>query len=332
MLSNSKRLFLAVLLVFSVVLAVAVGFFLIDYIEEKNAMTDGGVNVDLTEELNAIYIDGELYLPRKGVENYLIIGVDKAGESDSDQIGQADFLMVLSFDSNDGTYTLIPINRDTITDVYETDLFGNQRVVEKQIALSHAYESSEGLTNKGKCENTVKSASAILCGMRFHRYMSMTMDAVKIIVDSIGGVEVVLDEDYSEADPAFTKGASVLLDGDGAMRFVRMRGGLDDSTNIARMHRQELFLKAFFEEMGEADFSDEDLLELYEETQGFTYNSAGEDGYSQLFHKLANYEYKKTVTLEGESKIGVGGYMEFYVYKDYVEGVMVDVFYSKATE
>ena len=241
MLSNSKRLFLAVLLVFSVVLAVAVGFFLIDYIEEKNAMTDGGVNVDLTEELNAIYIDGELYLPRKGVENYLIIGVDKAGESDSDQIGQADFLMVLSFDSNDGTYTLIPINRDTITDVYETDLFGNQRVVEKQIALSHAYESSEGLTNKGKCENTVKSASAILCGMRFHGYMSMTMDAVKIIVDSIGGVEVVLDEDYSEADPAFTKGASVLLDGDGAMRFVRMRGGLDDSTNIARMHRQELF-------------------------------------------------------------------------------------------
>ena len=331
MISNGKRLFLSVLLVFSIALTVVAVFCLIDLAEDGRLAPSGTVNVDLTEELNAIYIDDELYMPKPGVENYLIIGVDKVGDADSDQMGQADFLMVLSFDSNDMTYTMVPINRDTVTRVYETDLFGNQRVVEKQIALSHAYESSDGLTNKEKCENTAKSASEILCGMKFHGYLSMTMDAVGILVDGVGGVEVVVGEDYSEVDPEFMPGNTVLLDGESAMNFVRMRGGLSDSTNVARMRRQETFLKAFFEQVRNADLDDQDLLNLYDKTQYLTYNSSGEDGYSALFHKLSTYQYKKTVSLRGESKIGVGGYVEFYVDNDYVEEVMADVFYRKAT-
>lgn len=332
MISNGKRLFLSVLLVFSIALAIVAVFYLIDLTEGNISVPNGGSQVDLTEELNAIYIDGELYMPKRGVENYLVIGVDKAGDTDSDQMGQADFLMVLSFNSNDMTYTMVPINRDTVTEVYWTDIFGNQSVVEKQIALSHAYESSDGLTNREKCENTAKSASAILCGMKFHGYMSMTMDAVAILVDGVGGVDVVVEDDYSEVDPEFVPGNTVSLDGERAMSFVRMRGGLNDSTNIARMRRQETFLKAFFKQVGEADLDDQDLLDLYEQTENLTYNSAGEDGYSALFHKLSTYQYKETVSLKGESKVGVGGYMEFYVDKDYVEEVMIDVFYRKATE
>lgn len=331
MLSNGKRLFLTVLLVLSIALAIVVAFWLIDFIEDKSAIDNGITNIDLTEEMNAIYVDGELYLPKKGVENYLIIGVDKAGDTDSAQMGQADFLMVLSFDSNDMTYTMVPINRDTVTDVYETDLFGNQRVVKKQIALSHAYEDSEGLTNKDKCENTAKSASAILCGMKFHGYMSMTMDAVKTLVDGIGGVEIVIEEDYSEADPEFIPGAAVSLDGEKAMRFVRMRSGLNDSTNVSRMRRQDTFLKAFFEKIGDASLSDEDIMDLHERIKKFMYHSAGDDGYAEFFHKLSSYEYKKTVSLKGEIDYS-GKYAEFYVDEDYVEEVMVDVFYRKATE
>ena len=332
MLSNGKRIFLSVLLVFSIALAIAVAFGLIDHFAEKNPTNYGDADVDLSEELNAIYIDGELYLPKRGVENYLIIGVDKAGGAESDQMGQSDFLMVLSFNSNDMTYTMVPINRDTVTDVYLTDLFGNQRVVKQQIALSHAHGNTDGLTNNEKCENTAKSASAILCGMKFNGYMSMTMDAVKILVDRIGGVDVVIEEDYSEADPAFVPGAVVSLDGEKAMSFVRMRSSLTDSTNVARMRRQELFLNAFFKEIGEAELDEEGLIDIYEEIKWFTCNSAGEDGYSELFHKLSSYERKEVISLKGESKIGVGGYMEFYVDQDHVEEVMVDVFYRKATE
>lgn len=329
MLSNGKRLFLSILLIFSIASAIVVAFWFIDR-SEKNGEIDEIPNVDLTEELNAIYIDDELYLPRRGVENYLIIGIDKAGETDSDQMGQADFLLVLSFDSNDMTYTMLSINRDTIAEIEEVDMFGNHRVVEKQIALSHAYDNSQGLTNKEKCESTAKSASGILCGMKFHGYMSMTMDAVKLLVDGIGGVDLVFEEDHTDIDPEYIQGAAVTLDGERAMSFVRMRGGLNDSTNIARMRRQETFLKAFFEKMGNSELSDEEIFDLYEGTDGYMYHSMGDDGYVELFHKLSSYDRKDTITLKGESKVGTGGYMEFYVDKKHVEEVMLDVFYRKA--
>lgn len=329
MLSNGKRLFLSILLVFSIASAIVVAFYLID-LGGKSGQNDEIPNVDLAEELNAIYINDELYLPKNGVENYLIIGVDKAGETDSDQMGQADFLMVLSFDSNDMTYTMLSINRDTIARVEEVDIFGNRRVVEKQIALSHAYESSQGLTNREKCESTAKAASSILCGMRFHGYMSMTMDAVKLLVDGIGGVDLVIEEDNTDIDPEYIPGATVTLNGERAMSFVRMRGGLNDSTNIARMRRQETFLKAFFEGIGNSELSDEEIFDLYEGADGYMYHSMGDDGYVELFHKLSSYERKNTVTLKGESRVGAGGYMEFYVDKSHVEEVMVDVFYKKA--
>jgi LCP family protein required for cell wall assembly len=260
------------------------------------------------------------------------MGIDESGEIDGEGTGQVDFLMILSFNSNTKEYTMIPINRDSMVEVNEVDMLGNVRTVYKQIALSHSVVGSEGLTNEEKCNNTVNAVSRILHGMKFDGYMSMTMDAVDILVDRFGGVDVYLEDDYTSVDPRLTSNTTVTMDGALAMKFVRMRGGLEDSSNIARMKRQETFLKAFFKKMGEAQSGDDELLETYSEIEKYVYNSSGVDGYEEILWKLKHYEEGESLTLRGEAIVGRGGYMEFYVDDSHVQEVIADVFYKKATE
>lgn len=314
MFNNRKRLFLSVALVLCLAVVIVTAF----YISDRMYGDGGSESSGADDALNAIYIDGELCYPRSGVQNYLIMGIDKYGEADDDGLGQADFLMVLSFDSDTKTYTMVPINRDTMVIVDEYDDFGGHRMVYKQIALSHSYVGGEGVTNNLKCKNTAKAASEILMGMEFNGYMSMTMDAVSLLVDRIGGVEISID------------GESVLLDGELALEYVRARGGLEDSSNTARMERQRIFLEAFFAKVSAAQLSDSELIDIYDEVRPYVCNDAGDSGYEVLFGMLKEYSAGETVSLKGETVSGRGGYVEFYVDEEHVKEVMLNVFYEKA--
>ena len=330
MMNGNKKIFFSILLVLCIALAIAVAFFVGDKIVDQKNSALGADDEATSGIAGAIYIDDELYLPRLEVRNYLIMGIDKSAEAEGNAVGQVDFLLILSFNSNTKEYTMIPINRDTMVEVNKLDILGNEKVLYEQIALSHHVVGSEGLTNKEKCANTINAASKIFHGMQFDGYMSMTMDAVDILVDRFGGVDVYVEEDYTSVDPRLVGGTTVTMDGELAMKFVRMRGGLEDSSNVARMKRQEAFLKAFFSKMGEAQSSDEDIIATYSEIEKYVYNSSGMNGYEEIFWKLKNYEEGESVTLRGEAKVGRGGFMEFYIDDSHVEEVIANVFYKKA--
>ena len=324
MIKNGKKIILSVVLVVSLALVIAVAFWIGDSM--YGSEVDGEVDIDAIK--NATYIDGELCYPKTGVKNYLIMGIDKFGE-DEDALGQADFLMVLSFDSNTKTYTMVSINRDTMVDVDEYDGFGGHRVVNKQIALSYSKSGGDGLVDKKNCINTEKAVSRILCGMKFDGYMSMTMDAVAILVDSLGGIRITIDEDLTSVDERLVVG-EVLLDGELALKYVRARGGLVDSSNIARMNRQERFLQAFFAKVSETELGETRLLGIYDQIRPYICNDSGDVGYEKLFSKLSEYSAGDKISLKGEAKIGDGGYVEFDVDEAHVKEVVLDVFYEKA--
>ena len=56
--------------------------------------------------------------------------------------------------------------------------------VNAQLALSHTYGS--GLHDSS--ENALKTVSDLLCGIPIYQYMTMNMDVVSILNDSVGGV------------------------------------------------------------------------------------------------------------------------------------------------
>ena len=314
--TETKRIILFVVFLLCIALVVAVLFNLdriIALFTQNDAALENPASGDIEKDMNTVYINGEAYYRKKNVITYLIMGIDSFGESSDGGIGQADFLMVLSFDLNAKTYTVIPINRDTMTEIGIYDVFGESvgyRI--EQIALSHAYGSSLEISNSQKCEQTAEAVSKLLYGVKFKEYVSMTMDAVCEIVDALGGVDVYMSEDWSEIDPAFVKGATVTLDGEMSLRFIRARSALSDSTNIARMKRQQIFLEAFTQKMGVLSLDDEQMLEAYDRTAPYLVSASGADPILEMADKVAVYESLGTVTLPGESKVGEK-YMEFYV-------------------
>lgn len=311
-----------------VALVAAVLFNLDRIMSAINGTPDDGAG-DRNDTLDTVYIDGEAYRPKSTVKNYLIIGIDKQGEADSNGQAQADFILVLSFDSSDNTYTVMPINRDTMTEILVYDVFsGEAKESVAQIALSHNDGTYTEISNTRKCKNTAKAVSNLLYGVEFKNYASMTMDAVGIIVDYVGGVEVYVEYDMTMVDERLVGGQTVLLDGELALKFIGARGGVADETNVSRMERQMAFFDAFIKTAKNAELDEESLLKCFEDVEDYIITNAGDGILGEISDKLENYEKKATVKIPGESKVGQK-FMEFHVDEEGLKDIVTDVFYKK---
>lgn len=311
-----------------VALVAAVLFNLDRIMSAINGTPDDGAG-DRNDTLDTVYIDGEAYRPKSTVKNYLIIGIDKQGEADSNGQAQADFILVLSFDSSDNTYTVMPINRDTMTEILVYDVFsGEAKESVAQIALSHNDGTYTEISNTRKCKNTAKAVSNLLYGVEFKNYASMTMDAVGIIVDYIGGVEVYIEYDMTMVDERLVGGQTVLLDGELALKFIGARGGVADETNVSRMERQMAFFDAFIKTAKNAELNEESLLKCFEDVEDYIVTNANDGILGEISDKLENYEKKATVKIPGESKVGQK-FMEFHVDEEGLKDIVTDVFYKK---
>lgn len=81
----------------------------------------------------------------------------------------------------------------------------------------------------------------------------MTMGAVPYINDLVGGVPVTVLDDFSGIDDSLVEGETITLKGEQALHYVRIRGGLEDSSNLNRMKRQQQYLESMAEQIGKLD-------------------------------------------------------------------------------
>ena len=325
---NRRTILLFSVFLLCIALVAAVLFNLDRIMSAINGTPDDGSN-DRNDTLDTVYIDGVAYRPKSTVKNYLIIGIDERGAVDSNGQAQADFILVLSFDSSDNSYTVMPINRDTMTEILVYDVFtGKAKESVAQIALSHNDGSFTEISNDRKCKNTAKAVSNLLYGIEFKNYASMTMDAVGIIVDCIGGVEVYVEYDMTSIDERLVGGQNVLLDGELAIKFIGARGGVADETNTSRMERQMAFFDAFIKAAKSAELDEKLLLECFEKVEDYIVTNAGDSILGEISDKLEKYEKKATVKLPGKSRVGQK-YMEFHVDEEGLKDIVTNVFYKK---
>lgn len=326
---NRRTILLFAVFLLSIALVSAVLFNLdgiMSAISGKPVDTSGGN----TDTLDTVYIGGEAYRPKSTVKNYLIIGIDQNKSMDSNGYAQADFIMIMSFDSADNSYRVIPVNRDTMTSFLVHDAFGGESEEKfAQIALSHNDGTYTEISNSRKSKNTLKAVSDLFYGLEFKSYISMSMSAVSIIVDRVGGVEVTVDCDMTSVDPRLVEGEKVLLDGELALKFIGARGGVADETNISRIERQMVFFDAFAEKLKTVDLNEDLMLECYEEVEDYIVTNAGEGIFGEIADKISTYEKKETITIPGKSVVG-SKYMEFYVDEEGLKDIAIDVFYKKA--
>lgn len=272
--------------------------------------------------------DGVKYFPRQDIKVFMLMGIDKEGPVEDsgsyNNDGESDVVVLAIFDETAKTYSVLCINRDTMLEMPILGIGGkNAGTATAQLALSHTYGS--GL--KDSCENTRTAVSNFLYGIDIHYYLSLNMDAISILTDTLGGVKVNVTDDFSSVDDTITKGEMV-LNGDQALTFVRARHDLGDQLNTSRMVRQEEFMKGFLAALSaKLDKSDSFVLTAYDAISDYMVTDCSYDTLSSLISRYADYELTEIVSPEGESVAGEE-YMEFHADKEALDELILRLFYA----
>lgn len=313
-------------------LLIAIGVLLIAalltgvYFVQKNASVEqienAGVSEHGVETKREIAYKDQTEKLRKQLRTVLFIGIDGDDEipvyGEDDLIPfinyqQADFLTLMVVDDINRKIELIQINRDTMTDIPWLGVTGEVGgYVKEQIALSHNFGS--GL--KDSCVNTCNAVSNFLFNTPVDHYVKLSMGAVPVLNDAIGGVTVTIEDDMSSIDPSFVPGKTVKLSGDKALSFVRARAGVGDQTNISRMRRQRAYMNGYVTQAKEAFMANAEILfDTVKYLDRYMLTDMSTEALATLTDAISTYEMQATYTPPGTSVKGEE-FMEFYPDKE----------------
>ena len=163
----------------------------------------------------------------------------------------------------------------------------------------------------------MRAVENLLFGQTVDHYAALSMDAVPILADLVGGVPVTIDTDMTAVDPRLIEGEAVTLEGELALSYVRARQIVSDGTNQSRMARQEQFLRAAWEAwmektLGERLRSDCTVQKL-----------------SRFLERIEQCELTVLPAPAGEAKISDENIAEFYVDDDALEQTVLKLFYRE---
>ena len=313
--NDAKRITSAVLALVLVLAILAIGSKIVD---KKSA-----VDVSEEDELN------------RNIETFLIIGIDDFSDQketyDSyNNTMQADYLVLLMFNTRTNEVSALHINRDTMTPITILGVLGDKVGKEThQIALSHTYGTGE----KDSCLNTVTAVEDLL-GIVIDHYARITMDAIPLLNDAIGGVTltptVTIQTDTENTETTnnlITEGQTVTLTGDQALAYVRVRQSVSDGSNLKRMERQRQYMSAFIEQV-KANKDNIDTETLFKDISDKIVSDCSIERLETIFDKSADFTFTEIYTLEGTAKVGDSGYMEYHLDQDKLNETIKDLFYK----
>ena len=281
-----------------------------------------------SEAVAYAYVDGQWYLPKTTLTTVLVMGIDRDESAAREHHQQADFLALLFLDDADRTLSILHLNRDTMTDVIRLGADGrNAGTIYTQLTIAHTY----GINDKQRCRNTVDTVRNMLFGVPIDYYLSMTMDGVAVLNDSVGGVTLSLMDDFTHINPAYTAGSVVTLKGKEALAYVQERNGLSEEekrTNLHRMERQRQYLTGLFSAFkskmsSSGSFFDTTLLEL----GSYLVSDMTLDQMAAFARKFSDYSFSgEILTIAGETQVNT--YMEFYMDREDAQRVVIPLFYD----
>ena len=288
------------------------------------------------EDDGTVSFEGRDYVRKDQLETFLILGLDRFDNSNvSDAHGagvQTDFLMLLVFDNETKQSTALHINRDAMTKVNKLSI-GGTAVVEsytKQIAL--AYNLVEDDNDKIRCRNTIDSVEYLLDGVKVDHYFALTMDAVSASCDAVDGVEVTVLDDFTGIDDTLVKGQTVTLTGTQALRYVRTRYGLEDSSNSSRMERQQQYINALYDKaMSRIDNDENFIVTRVDAIDDYVVYDSSDQKMQKFMEKFDDYEFLGIKELEGKSELGEE-FVEFYADETAARRMVIDLFYQPKDE
>jgi anionic cell wall polymer biosynthesis LytR-Cps2A-Psr (LCP) family protein len=275
--------------------------------------------------------NGHKYALNGNIDCLLIMGlddneiIDYEAEGKNRNLACADLILLAVFNKDTHTYNLLQINRDTMCEVMTYDSLNHfAKMKTTQICLSHTYRTR----HEDACEDTEFAVSHLLYDIDIDNYFALTMDSISIINDSVGGVTVPIEDDFSEIDPSFVKGSTITLMGDQAETYVRSRMNVvNDPTNVNRMKRQRLYMSTLLPILGQnASESSSFAMDLFNQLGPYMITDCSYDQLTNYITQFSGYTLDKIVTPEGRNVVGEKHY-EFYIDDASLKQIVIELFY-----
>lgn len=295
------------------------------YSSEEASVSENSSSYERDSFDGSIIYEGTRYEMNSHIDTVLFLGIDSSSQEREGigitEGGRSDTIILFVIDNDNQVITPLEINRDTMVDVDIYDNDGNFLAKgTEQITMQYAY----GNTPQKASNLTREKVSDLLGRKRIGSMISLTMDGIEPIVDSIGGVTFQLMSDETDIDSSYREGAVIHLDGAAARDFVHNRDVETRGSNISRMSRQTQFMLALFQTIKSQGNS---IIETME-------NAAGEYLYEDIdadsVDHLAHYEYSKEVlSIPGENVEGEL-HDEFYIDDDKLTELILDLFYIRS--
>lgn len=305
--------------------------------EEGKALTEGSDSdwAGSEEDEGAmLYYQGRWYVPRKHVETVLILGLDRSqteGVSVTGDYAQSDFLLLLAIDQEAGRCQPILLNRDTMVDIQDFDPYGRLDGTQRaQLALAYAHAQAYTNNEKAACQAAVEAVSQLLYGVEIDHYVTLTMDGLMALNDLAGGVTVEIQDDFSMVDPTLVQGERVTLLGEQALRYVRTRWWVGDSSNLERMERQRQYLDGLQSQLvALADQDEEFILGALLKINDHMGSDCTVKQLAELAERIRTFQMADYIALEGEALMGER-YVEFHVDEEALQKLVIEEFYELA--
>lgn len=273
------------------------------------------------------FVDGQ-WIQEKELDTLLIIGLDDLGgfeKSNSyNNTSQADFMVLLVRNPADGSFQAIQLNRDTMTRIPVLGVTGQKAGYRTaQLALAYTYGRGE----EDSCRNTMEAVSHLLYGVEIDHYMVVTMDSVPIANDWAGGVTVEVLDDFSGIDDTMVKGETTTLLGQQALDYVRVRKGLEDSSNLHRMERQRQYAAKWLELATPLFKNPGAVIDLVMQLSDYHFSDCTAGQLADFANAYAAHPFESVITLKGENVKGEV-YMEYHLDEDAVREMVLDMLFE----
>lgn len=253
-----------------------------------------------------LQLEDGIYGSDHEINNYLFMGTDYSGNEQGTgeeyRGTMADFLMLVTVDHTDQSYAYIELNRDTMTEIVllQTDGADGASAI-LQLCTAHWY----GGNRKASCKNTVRAVSDLFGGLPIDEYYELNMTGIPTINHALGGVEVTIEDDFSQSDPSLVMGETITLSDEQAYHFLHDRMNVGDGENTSRMRRQQAYMSGMFEKIRSMQKADNEfIIHLLQDLSEYSVSSMDFNQMGGVIRKLQGYHYDGRYAIDGEIELG----------------------------
>lgn len=296
-------------------------------------LTIDNAMLEIENEYHSVYYQGKEYEYKEHIVNVLCLGIDKEEQlwlrNDVDNsVGQADAIYLVSMDTKEHKIRIIAIPRDTmvILQMYnsENEYMGMR---DGQVTLQYAY--GDGM--KKSAQLMTGQVSNILNQIPINAYVAINVHSLWTMNAAVGGVDITMDMDYTDLNPAFIQGETIRLTEKLLENYLRERNVTETGSAYTRLHRQKQYMLAFFDTAKERLKTDVTLplrlLDVLEKDMEIEV-TLPELAYLITQGLGCEFSMENICTLPGVQVQGEE-YEEFYLDQEAVDALVIELFYEE---